>query len=321
MNIRIKISFFQIALLVLMFFLFIACANHKQEEINKINITNTKQVEISPNKHISQTNQFFKGEFTETKAMKLLYGNFDSVKKFSVWAPSISAKEEMFRTKISKNNFVYTSPAFIHEFFIDTIQAVIILTETSLRDSKGFPDDCHACAPILGAALFAKINDLWCLQNFENNLGEYGYWGQLPQASFVKFGNNNYGILFEINDGNQGINFGGIDLLGIVNDKFTFIASFNTWFNNEGAWKEPVRYSYESDFSFTPNANQNFYDINIKTYGTKPYKNYMDINNKNTVTFQEHKVYSYFDSCSCYKMTSNSIYESFDFKKKKIVPI
>ncbi|HRS54256.1 MAG TPA: hypothetical protein P5250_06085 [Bacteroidales bacterium] len=317
-------------ILILFIFILCNCSNIKKEKSNTIIIdttsnliktTSSKKNQLN-DKYIARTFQFFTGEFSKAKAMKLLYGHYDTIKNFSIWKIS-NEKDQPFITKISAKNSIYTSIAFIHEFVVDTIPVVVLITETSHRDNKGYPDDCHACAPIMGAAIFAKIKNTWCLQNFEKNLGEYGYWGRLPKISFIKYGQNNYGILFEVDDYNNGINSGKFDILGVVNDKFSFIGSFPMSFSNEHSWISNIKYSYQSEFNFIPEPTKDYYDVSIKTYGTKPYEDKYNYNKKKTkiALFKENKIYSFDDSCSCYILKASSLYESFDTSKKNILSI
>jgi len=121
-------------------------------------------------------------DFSLPDAMKALYGNYDPAKKTST-----------FRLVKKFPNTFFDKPGKVevHEFLaaeaMDSgAMKVFVLTYAVPAAAPEF--SCHACAPVIGAAIFAKKGGAWAVESAEKAYDVLGNWGGPPQAAIVRAG-------------------------------------------------------------------------------------------------------------------------------------
>jgi hypothetical protein len=146
-------------------------------------------------------------DFSLPDAMKALYGNYDPAKKTST-----------FRlTKIFPSTFFDKSGKVeVHTFLtagaIDAgAMKVFVLTYALPEGPRPF--DCHACAPLIGAAVFAKKDGAWAVESSNRAFDVLGGWGGPPQAKMVRAGPDRAGFELMPGSTNQGETVGSIMIL------------------------------------------------------------------------------------------------------------
>ncbi len=254
-------------------------------------------------------NKFGKDVISETKIMEILYGSFDVKSGISIWKAK-KTDSKIILDKVSKDGNLHTKIHLSHLFVADSVQHLIVLTETSLRDENGENiDNCPACAPMLGAALFKKKADKWYLQTFERNLGLSGSYGKLNVPNFVKMGEKSYGFLLEWVKRNNNHYSGGLTILGLSNNTFKIFGSMNTWEEYQGDNPELTTNLINSEVEILPEKGKQFYDIKIKIKGNKSLND--DFKNSVSSYFEEIKIFSYKEKEREYKQSANSFVRSF----------
>ena len=144
-------------------------------------------------------------EFTDERALQLLYGNYDQSKHGVLWTISQAPKE--FE---NWNNKTVLVVPFRTENFIDNgIEKKAFLTNT--LDMEGSEviaagDGSHADTSLVGVAIFEKTYGKWQLVSENKFLSTGMGWGSPPEIK-TNFYQTNSELVFDISGGftNQGI--------------------------------------------------------------------------------------------------------------------
>lgn len=221
----------------------------------------------------SSHRQYIEGAFTVPAAMEVIYGLYDKEIECSKWICKPVEKKQ-FAGKSDASGTLHTRAAGAYPIETSEGKKMLLLTETLSREKGGW-ENCHACAPILGAAMFHEIDGAWFIEALKKDLDVIGAWGELPSNKLVKFGPEMYGVLFSYGSTGQGITEGGIELVGVINGKFSILLDAHTDFSNEGMFpdpkSEPMAYSYSSNLTFRELEGDNPFQLILTRKGERPY--------------------------------------------------
>jgi hypothetical protein len=162
----------------------------------------------------ASTKKRFAGNFDAGKALELIYGSYDSQKKYAKWKLT---KEDLQNLTVDSQGAgprpgtVYTAPALVQSFTQGNVQKTIVLTETVPAHY-----DCHACAPIIGGATFSQQGNEWQLDAEAKMISIHGGWGKAPKGELIKIGPDRYGVVFHTGDMGQGIVQEGVVIIADV---------------------------------------------------------------------------------------------------------
>lgn len=133
-------------------------------------------------------------DFSLPDAMKAVYGNYDPAKKTSTFRLAKKFPNTFFDKpgKVAAKEFLAAGAADSGG------TKVFLLTYAVPAAAPEF--SCHACAPVIGAAIFAKKNGAWTLETAEKSLDVLGNFGGPPRASVVRVGPDR--AAFELHPGN-----------------------------------------------------------------------------------------------------------------------
>ncbi|MFN8395435.1 MAG: hypothetical protein U0176_12395 [Bacteroidia bacterium] len=216
--------------------------------------------------------KYIEGNFTVPAAMEVVYGLYDKNFECSKWVCK-PHEARTFGSKAAGDGTIHTRPAGVYPFETSEGRKMLLLTETLSREKDDW-EDCHVCAPILGAVQFQEIDGAWFIESLRKDLGELGSWGQLPANKLVKLGPDEYGVLFNYGYTAQGITEGGIRLIGPIEGQFEALLDLNTSFSNEASFADPKNeegaYSYNSEINFEDETPGAPYTISITRHGTRP---------------------------------------------------
>lgn len=216
--------------------------------------------------------KYIEGNFTVPAAMEVVYGLYDKNYECSKWVCK-PHESRTFGSKAAGDGTVHTRPAGVYPFETAEGRKMLLLTETLSREKDGW-EDCHVCAPILGAVQFQEIDGAWFIETLRKDLGELGSWGQLPANKLVKLAPDEYGVLFNYGYTAQGITEGGIRLIGPIDGQFEVLLDLNTSYNNEASFADPKNeegaYRYDSEINFEDETPGAPYSIVISRHGTRP---------------------------------------------------
>jgi hypothetical protein len=216
--------------------------------------------------------QYIEGAFTVPAAMEVIYGLFDKNIECSKWLCK-PHEAKRFDSKSTDEGLLHTRAAGAYPIEAKDGKRMLLLTETLSREKEGW-EDCHACAPILGAAMFQEIDGAWFIEALQKDLGELGSYGELPSNKLVSIGPDMYGVIFNEGYTAQGITEGGIVIIGMIEGTFQVLIDQNVSYSNEGmfgdAATEPLAYSYSSDITFESKTAGAPYELVLKRHGKRP---------------------------------------------------
>jgi tetratricopeptide (TPR) repeat protein len=146
---------------------------------------------------------------------------------------SLKKLRAQFVEELRKNN--RTKIWFEQDFKIGSDNFHVTFTKTSASENGDF-EDCHACAPKIGAVTYRNENNEWKLISKQNNFGELGQYGDAPvqEQKIQKYPLKNEKIVFLLNDGygNMGEFNTGKDVLMFINNNWSIKGYITT--NEEG---------------------------------------------------------------------------------------
>ncbi len=206
----------------------------------------------------------YKPSFSEEQALTMIYGNYDSVSKSSTWMNMpFSNKEDAgyFEEKKGLVRAIFFNP--YHE---NGKNKIFLLTKTI---PTNIPFDCHACLPLIGAAVFVNKRGHWEIEAQNKMIMYDGEYGELPVMKLIEIGKNKFGLSLE---------FGHV----VVRDKEIniFVPYKNSIVN---AYKEIIFYenfndceyartiqceAYKTTINFDKSTKGDFYDLQVKKFGT-----------------------------------------------------
>ena len=212
----------------------------------------------------------FTGEFDTGKALELIYGTYDSQKKYSKWKltkEDIQALPSEDRSTGIQPGTVYTAANFAKSFTQAGVPRFFVITETVPARY-----DCHACAPIIGGATFSKQGDAWQLDTVTKEVSTMGSWGSAPEGKLIKIGPERYGVVFQPGYTGQGITSESAVVIAETTGNVREVLVVDEYSaDNGGTCGEGLAtcYSFSSKLEFVAGSNAEFYDARITTTGTK----------------------------------------------------
>jgi serine/threonine protein kinase len=216
------------------------------------------------------TKKYFTGSFDVGKALELIYGSYDSQKKYVKWgltADDLKNSPLAAETGGFGPGTVYTASNFLKSYTQGGRQRYLLITETVPAKY-----DCHACAPIIGGAVFSQVGDNWQLETDTKIISTMGSWGGAPEGKLVKIGPDRYGVLYQPGYTGQGITSEIAVMIAETADKLAEVLDVKDYSgDNGGTCGEGLAtcYSFTSKLEFIPGANADYYDAKITTTGTK----------------------------------------------------
>jgi hypothetical protein len=233
------------------------------------------------------------GEFDPRLALKLIFGSDSTVyaddkgEVYAVWQASPEDARTMFRDP-ERANPVRTHVTSALPFRQDNMDKYLVLTE-SLPNTGG---DCVLCAPALGGALFTWRDGTWQIDVADRSFMPLGRWGSAPQGQLAKIGPDKHGVEFRYKYDSQGYIYEYLIIVGALGDEFRVILDEKISESNSGACGPQAGiecYGYSSDTSYVVGANPEYYDLVIKTLGTR-------LTDQKPTWFNETKAFTFVDS-------------------------
>jgi len=216
------------------------------------------------------TKKFFTGEFDTGKALELIYGSYDSQKKYSKWKVTkedIQSLPSEDRSTGIQPGTGYTAANFAKPFTQAGVARFFVITETVPAHY-----DCHACAPIIGGATFSKQGDAWQLDTLTKEVSTMGSWGSAPEGKLIKIGPERYGVVFQPGYTGQGITSESAVVIAETTENVREVLVVDEYgADNSGTCGEGLApcYSFSSKLEFVAGSNPEFYDARVTTTGTK----------------------------------------------------
>src|SRR5262249_42872583 len=140
-----------------------------------------------------------KGKITAARALRLIYGNYDSETKTAGWFANLPEMRLIMRVTEEDQQVLHSKPTIfpvvaISERYVAVPGHTRYLLLTSLTWPYGF--GCHACAPPVGAAIFEPTTSGWRLSWSRKIIDHIGDNGErLDDTEPVRIGPDKIGFL------------------------------------------------------------------------------------------------------------------------------
>lgn len=226
-------------------------------------VTQTKAADVP-------TRKYFSGDFNIGKALELIYGSYDYQKKYAKWKLTADdLRKSHLDTQGSgiTPGTVYTNANFFQSFTQSGVQRYFLITDTVPARY-----DCHACAPMIGGAVFSQVGNNWQVEAENKIISTMGSFGSAPKGKLMKIGADRHGAMFEAGGMGQGISNEVAVLIADVGETLREVLIVDEFGgDNGGACGEGLAacYSFSSKLEFVAGANPDYYDARVTTTGTK----------------------------------------------------
>jgi len=202
------------------------------------------------------------GPFDITNAMRILFGNYDSVIKASLYrVPQGTVQDPNFADK----NEIRARSFFVQDTTENGVHKYYVLTWAK---PAGQPFDCQGCAPLISAAVFVPSSNGWQLESVGRAAIVFGDFGKPPEAQLVQVGPQHHAFLLRSTT-NQAKTTTSQALLvpwnGNVHDAMQWVAAHSNQDDCGGAY--PC-FGYQRDLKFVPAPNSEYDDIVLTLSGT-----------------------------------------------------
>ena len=199
--------------------------------------------------------------------MATLFGNYDPLTKTSFRkVPANSKFEANFPEGVEM-----TMKAFFFRAASDagTEKQFLVTYGVPKGKSEERAYDCHACAPLIGAALFSRKAGEWVAESFNPAVMVYGQFGHPPDAQFVAIGPRRMGVELTLNYGGQGEYTTTAAILVPWRGDFTeaFWTTMADRYEDCKFSKLPC-YKYTKKMHFIAGTNPEYFDISLESSGT-----------------------------------------------------
>jgi hypothetical protein len=213
----------------------------------------------------SPAQQSVPADFSLPVALKLLYGNYDPLAHTSTFRLTKSYPHTFF-DKPGKVD----ARAFLTVGIMDSgTMKVFVLTAAVPHGSPEF--DCHACAPLIGAAVFAKNGTAWTVESSNKEFDVIGNWGGPPAAEVLRVGPDRVGFELKPGNTNQGETVGSVMILlpwkAGIHEAFD-AETISTETSDCGDGMGQCR-DKSGEIEFVPGANADYDDIVLTISGTE----------------------------------------------------
>ncbi len=160
--------------------------------------TKSQPIEVPSSSTINPFNsntvlEFSSVDFDDIKALELLYGTYRPEVRAALWQGIALPKQLQADIKFPKGGL--TKPALSQDFQEKEILKHIFLTAT--LPNEQYNTHCHGCAPLIGGAIFLKVNNKWQVERKFPYLMVNGTWGNPPQLAWKKIGKDRYALFSE----------------------------------------------------------------------------------------------------------------------------
>lgn len=201
--------------------------------------------------------------------MRTLFGNFDPATQSSVYDVPQTTIVDL--GGFERGDEIRLRTWMVLQATEAGVPKTILLTYAiPLRDQTF---DCHACRPLIGAAVFEKSDHEWKVENSRTVASVAGSFGQPPEfARIVNIGPKK--IAIEITDGDEGqgqtttVKTLLVPWEGKVNETIERVIADDNKGSECGDPNTLPCYEYHRQMKFVPGTNAEYYDVVVDLSGT-----------------------------------------------------
>jgi len=211
--------------------------------------------------------------------MTLLFDNYNPKTKSSQYDIPQTTLLDLKGSGFEIGDDIVVQPLWTYAITEGGKRKIAFLTFAVPKSSVGLAEtdprsfECHACAPLIGAAIFVREGDRWQVESSRTVVSRGGGFGS-PPADFqiIVIGPHKIGI--EVSDGDTG---GGettiskvimVPWKGKVNEALRYVAADNNKGDCGTEKDELPCYANHKRLSFVPRANHDYFDVLLTLSGT-----------------------------------------------------
>jgi hypothetical protein len=201
----------------------------------------------------------------EAQLMQFIYGNFDARTRTSRWTSVTKAALDLLSIDTPATFVAHMGGAFP---FLQNGERKILFVTWSTPPNF----DCHACAPVVSAAVFTQAAGNWKVAVADPAVTVAGGFGKPGTFKLERVGENQYGLVVETGFTGQGDTSQLLTLHVPDGPKFKTVLQLDTHMDNGGSCGPPAPsacYSYDAKYRLEPKPGQEYHDIVVTTTGTK----------------------------------------------------
>lgn len=206
----------------------------------------------------------------DAEILSLLYGD-DFLIQESLDGRNVYIVEQLSQTEREQFNHavqVNTQIVYKKNGWNNNPHSLIVLTRT------GPPDCCdRSLSPILGGAVIQLDDDAWRVSAYQKLISPFQSFDLISEGEFVEIGPGKMGLLLPERTQLNGATQTWEMILSEIDGQLKLVAKIETGANNtaqcsSSAGDEPC-WAYASTYEFIPGRNPKYYDIQIRSTGTK----------------------------------------------------
>lgn len=218
--------------------------------------------------------------FDVSAAMSELFGNFDSSKQLAIYDVPQSTTLDLRGSSFERGDEIEVRPFWVSSTQEGNTRKVVLLTYAvplTKDHSPAFQEDepfsCHACAPLVGAAVFVESASGWKVESSRAVVTRSGGWGRPPESiRIVDVGPRRIGIEITDTDTGQGETTSSKTLLvpweGKINEALVrVVADDDKGMCGRDAEAIPC-YRNRKKLEFVSGKNPDYYDVVVTLSGT-----------------------------------------------------
>jgi hypothetical protein len=256
----------------------------------------------SPAAQTSEAAKVIPGEFTDAKAMYLIFGNYnpltehsktiltsEELAKYPLVNVSVPPEEESanVETKDGDESDAKASETESNENQAEPPMEVEAQANFSKAYKQGGTErrillvtvfsenfSCHTCQPILGGAVFTKVSNGWRLDSFTKCIGQMGVFNIIREGRLVQIGKDRFGVLIQPEDWAQGQFSRDLAIVTEVEGNLRLVCQVNNVDGDNSGNAVPGKmddqFRFSSKLTFPKLKGSDWFDILIETKGTKP---------------------------------------------------
>lgn len=206
-----------------------------------------------------------KPSLSEERAFAMFFGNYDSANKSSIWKnmrfPDKEEADDYWKEKTGIVKSVFFQP-----YNEDGKKKIFLLTKTIPKD---FSFDCHACLPLIGAAVFVLDKSNWIIESQNLSLMYAGEYGEPLMVKLIAVGKNKFGLSVEFEHIGEGF-YKEMVLVVPYNNKIENAHQETIYYENFNDCGRSMQCAaFTAQFGFDNVNSDDFYGLKIRRFGTE----------------------------------------------------
>lgn len=265
-------SFFWTAFKTLLLLLLAACSPTFMGTFDEFKEDERERLPASA-RPVEASGPILPGKFAPQQALQLLYGSYDSAAKLVRWQPAHNELRQLGFQPATK--LAHTRALFTGNFVQQQQEYSVLLVKTLPA-----VETCRACRPVLGGALFTKIEAGWQLTAHSIYLAQLGLMdggSQTEQARLIRLGPARYGVRVHWQHVQARLVEEGDVLVAADTVALQTLLTLDTGAGNQERC-DPAKginhtadcWAYHTKLDVVPGVGRDYFDLRAVTTGSRP---------------------------------------------------